>query len=318
MKKRLLSYTGGATKFIQIVISMVRILSSNYKPTDIIVKSSSAIAVLLVLLGKGSEAHQEGVNLDLSKYFSEPPTDGNGKLTWNAKLRAVRSFLPNWLGGAVNSFGVQDVRPLLKKYLTDEMFQEYKNGDYPNVWTIAVNPSKGKLKSESGDFTEYVCVDNLKDCNTLTEVLALIEASAQIQGFTEGVEIDGYTRFDGGMYFAGAAGFLLEEEFFTDVEKVVSVYSWTDPHFDIQDSDEWKNDIGTNSARISQMLKGSNKYFAPKHEQRYCQVMGIDRVAVDLPDVFKNTYEYNQAAVKEAVDKTTAYMNGIITNDIFK
>ena len=300
--KRILSFTGGATKFIQLVIACTKILKHGYNPTDIIVKSSSAIKILLILLGKGDIALKEGSNLDLSKYFDVIPTDGNGKLTFKAKLRAIWSFMPSWMGGNVNSFGVQDVRPLIKKYLTNDDFLKYKLGDYPNVWTVSVKPSYGSLK-------EYIHVQNLKECKNLNEALLYIEGSSQIQTLTEGVKINNDIHFDGGMYLAGSAGYLLQEKIFDNVEEVVSVYSWTDPHFDILDSKDWKNDIGSNMARMSQFFKGSNKYFCRSHEELYCKVNNIKRTEFMLPDVFKNTYEYSKETVNQAILETNKYMD---------
>lgn len=315
IKRKILSVTGGATKFIQILISIKKVLDSGFEPTDILVKSSSAICILLIIMGKYDEAYKEGLNLDLNKYFTEPPTNGDGKLTFKAKLRAIWSFMPSWIGGDVNSFGVQDVRPLLKKYLTEELFQKYKNDNikYPNIWVVSVKPNKSQLYNDKKEFTEYLCIDNLKDCENLEQALNLIEASSQIQAFTEGVEINNETRFDGGMYLAGSAGFFIEEGFFKkeNVEELISIYSWTNPHFDIQDSKDWKKDIGTNTARLSQMFKASNKYFCAKHEYWLCKSNNIKRLAINVPDVFKNTYEVNPDTIKNAVILTNNYLNEI-------
>lgn len=304
--KIVLSVTGGATKFIQLLIAIYKILQRGYKPTDIIVMSSSAIMIVLILLGKFEELYQEAIELNLKKYFKIPPTDGKGNLTILARLRAVWSFLPDWLGGKVNSFGEQDVRPLLKKYLTEELFNKYKTGDYPNVWVVSVKPSKAKQK-------EYVSFVNLKDC-TFHEALDEIEASSRIQVFTNSLKVKGEWRNDGGMYFAGAAGWAIEEniEDFANTEQLVSIYSYTDPHFGIKEGQAWRSNIGNNSARVSELLKASNKYYCRLHEHYLCKDRGIKRLEVDVPDIMENTYQYDKKTVYKASFETTEYMNELL------
>lgn len=305
---KLLNVTGGATKFIQLVIAISETLKAGYKPTDITVKSSSALAIIPILLGLEQEMYQEGINLKLEKYFKIPPTDGNGSFTKKALFRAAWSFLPNWIpGGDVNSFGVQDTRPLLKKYLTEELFNAYKNNDnYPNVHVVSFMPTSAKI-----------CVTNLKQCNYLYAI-DIISGSSKIQAITDSINIGGVDHVDGGMYLAGSGGYLMETGYFDKVEQCVSIYSWTDPHFDILPSDGWKENIANNSARIVQNLKGSNKWFCPNHEKWYCFANGVERLPIHVPDVFKYTYEYKQETVEKAVSLTQLYMKDVLSNTKFK
>lgn len=305
---KVLSITGGATKFIQLLIATHKILQHGYKPDDIVVKSSSAIYILPLLLGKYDQLYKEGVELDLAKYFTVPPTNGNGKLTPLALLRAAASFLPNWMPfGAVNSFGEQDVRPLLRKYLSLEEFNRYKYGDYPNVHVVTVVTGKKDVSR----------VVNLKELE-YEEALANIEGSAQIQAFTAGLEIDGQVVFDGGMFTAGAAGYLFETGYF-DIEptELVSIYSWTKYNYDLKESDAWKENIANNSLRISNVFKAATKWAFPRHEYWYCRANNIKRLEVRCPDVFEHTYQYDKATVDKAVEETTKYMNQLLSNVTF-
>ena len=300
--RKLLSCTGGGAKFIEIIIALDRIIKGGYRPTDIIVKSSSALAILFVILGKYLEGYKEGADLDLKKFFKSPPTDGKGQLTLSAKFRAIWSFMPSVIGGDINSFGVQDVRPLLLKYISDADFELYRNGPYPNIWIVTVDPSKGTQG-------EYLHFDNLKDCANVKTAADLIEASAQIQGNTEGVYIGDSHRFDGGMYLAGAAGYMIKNNFFENVAETVSIYSYTDSHYGTKDSDSYKKDIGSNAARIIEMLKNSNKYFCREHEYELCINRGIKRLEVNLPDVIDNLYGADAETVNRAILETEIKMD---------
>lgn len=304
MEKRLLNITGGATKFIQLLIAVHYLHLKGYKFTDITCKSSSALFIIPYLLGKYRDLYKEGVELDLNKYFKVPPTDGEGNLTAKAKARAVWSFMPNWIpGGNINSFGVQDVEALFTKYMSKEDFNKYKNGHYPNVHVVSVRPSQAKQD-------KVVSVVNLKHC-TYKEAKAYILGSAAIQVFTNAIEIKGEDHVDGGMYTAGAGGYLLDTGYFKNVESVVSIYSWTDPHFGIKESETWKENIGNNSARVAEIFKASNKWYADRHEYWYCKANNIPRLEVKVPDVFKNTYEVNPETIAKAVTLTKQYMKQI-------
>lgn len=298
---KLVSITGGATKFLQLLIAFHLLLKRGYKPTDIIVTSASALFILPYLLGKADEMFYEGRNLDLKKYFVHPPTDGNGNLTFWAKLRAIWSFMPNWIpGGNIDSFGVQDVRPLLKKYLSDEEIKAYVDGDYPNVHVLMFCPSLGRIR-----------VVNIKDPNlTVDEIRDIIEASTRLQGLTNPLYIGEVAHVDGGMFLSGAAGFLMENEIFQNVYELVSIYSYTNPF--PKENHAWKENIGNNAMRISFQFESAVRYLCPMHEHWYCVANDIPRLEIRVPDILQSTYDVDAETIARASRETNIHVADLL------
>jgi len=166
---RILGQTGGATQFIELVQASIEV-KKVFDFTDLVVTSASAIASLPFVIGMYEELIEEGENLEVKDFMKVSPTNSKGGFSWRAIFRAIRSFLPFT---KVNSFGVQDVSKLLKKYVTPEVFQQYKEGNYPNIHVYYVDPD-----------TKTPCIENAKNC-TYQEFIDLVQTSSKIQPMVE-------------------------------------------------------------------------------------------------------------------------------------
>jgi hypothetical protein len=294
---KILSVTGGATKFIQLAVAMIETARKGYKPTDLVVISASAIAALPFVMGMYDEMIKEGTSLDLSKFFTKSPVNKKGKLSLSAIWRAFVSLL--W-GNKIYSFGVQDVTGLLTKYITQHVFNLYQYGNYPAIHVITVEYRTGK-----------VVPVNLKNC-TYQEMLDAINASSNIPIFTK--DLNGFV--DGGTFCKGAAGYLIETGYFdaAKIEKIVSIYSWDKAPVKMSDVDYTK-DIFANVTNYIECKELSNDWYSLNHERRLAQALKIDRLELFIPNILTNLYEVNNAILIEAKEKTEIYIKQQLNNN---
>lgn len=287
---KILSVTGGSTKFIQLAVAMIETAKKGYKPTDLVVISASAIAALPFVLGMYDSMIKEGVSLDLCKFFVKSPVNRKGKLSLSAIWRAFVSLL--W-GNKIYSFGVQDVTGLLTKYITPEIFEIYQEGDYPAIHVITVQYQHCHVKPV-----------NLKYC-TYQEMLDAINASSNIPIFTK--DLHGFV--DGGTFCKGAAGYLIETGYFDadKVEKIVSIYSWDKRPKKMSDVDYTK-DIFANVTNYIECKELANDWYSLHHERRLAQALNIDRLELFIPNVLGNLYEVDNAILEDARQKTEIYI----------
>jgi hypothetical protein len=321
-KKRILSVTGGSTKFIQLVVGMLKIYSTGYKPTDIIGISASSIAALPLVLGLHKEMIEEGLDVSLSDIFTQPPVNEKGKMSLWAVVRAILSYLPIKAFKHIHSFGHQDIRPLLTKYITEEMFIKYKNNEsLPNIHVVGVLPRSGNP-----------IVINLKNCNW-KEALDAISLSSHIQLAAQAVKFNGSYwesknnkrdddnawAIDGGMFCtAGAGGYLIEEGYFdkNEIESMVSLYSWDNP-FKLPYSDAWKDNIFNNNIRLIDTLGAAIRYYSIKHEELLCKESNIKHLQLYVPNVLPLLYTVDRKLLETAKEKTELYIDSQILNSSF-
>lgn len=303
--KKLLSLTGGATKFIQLVTAMIEVYKRGYVPTDLITISASSIAALPFVLGLHEEMVNEGTNLELSDIFKVSPVTEKGGIAAIGVLRALWSWLP---GDKVHSVGVQDVTPLITKYITEELFFKYKFGaQYPNIHTISYDPTD-----------DEVVVINLKDVDYET-ALAAIAASSHIPVFTQAVEVNINNTVkdlvDGGVYTSNAAGFLIRTGYFDadDVDTLVSVYAW-EKNRKLKKSTTWKKNIFNNALRTSNGQTSGNMWYSEDHEMLTCNYYKIPRYALFLPNVIENLYEVDNKILRKARQETLISVNEQLDN----
>ncbi len=152
---------------------------AGYRPTDITGISSGALLAVPVAMRKWDVLREVSQTFTLDDIFSIKPVNEDNKITTRAKLRAITGK---------SSFGKQDnLYCTLKKIITEEEFNRYQEGDYPNVWVGSVDFKTG---------SRYIV--NVKDKNvTYWRYLELVNASASIPLAVEGVKIDDMILFDG-------------------------------------------------------------------------------------------------------------------------
>jgi len=292
---RILGQTGGATQFIELVQASIEV-KKVFDFTDLVVTSASAIASLPFVIGMYEELIEEGENLEVKDFMKVSPTNSKGGFSWRAIFRAIRSFLPFT---KVNSFGVQDVSKLLKKYVTPEVFQQYKEGNYPNIHVYYVDPD-----------TKTPCIENAKNC-TYQEFIDLVQTSSKIQPMVEHGIFRDKPGVDGGMYLSGAVGYFIEEGYFEkeEVEEVYSIYVWTNPN--PKPDSKWKNNIATNIKGAIDSFKAGGKWAFPRHEYWFCKANNIPLTQLFCPDLHDTTYDLdslkeNGLKTKEVVKKQLA------------
>jgi len=292
--RRILSVTGGSTKFIQLVAGMIKLEEKGYNFTDIICKSASGIAVLPFVFGLHEELVQEGLNVEFEKIFTSTPVTRTGGIHFKGIIRAVLSFLfPN-----ITAFGKQDTKHLIRKYITKDMYRKYLTGDYPNIHVVTVDNTQG-----------IPVIFNLKNIFCYEEALSIIAGSSKITPMVEYEPFEGLCLVDGGMILAGGAGYIMETNYIKSerVESVVSLYSWTNPFPDC--SEDWKKNVFSNTKRSSELLKAGGKYYGPRHEYWYCKANGIPLEQLFVPDVLDQLYDIDDKDLENAYNQTLEYLD---------
>lgn len=225
--------------------------------------SYSAIIGVPLALGMYNTIIDKTNNLTHKDFFKVPPMDAAGRFTFKAHLRALASiFAPN----RFKSFGVQDVRPLLKRFITPQLFRTYQNGNFPVVYICAVNadtqePQIWNVKNKSITYDKY---------------LDIVAASARIPVWTQPQIIDGAEYYDGGVTDTNAAGLVLLMN--NDIKKVFSVYS-RPKGFKGKLVPERRGIVGAINWTIDTMLKDVSRN-DERNERALCKNKNIDLVQI--------------------------------------
>jgi predicted patatin/cPLA2 family phospholipase len=109
--------------------------------------------------------------------FSISPVKKNGD------VRLTRALFKH------GSFGEQKIDKLLGSLITEELYYQYQNGNYPTCLVQTVNRKTKEIK-----------VWNLKSTKLdYTDYLNIVAASAAIPIYTQGIWINGEEHYDGGL-----------------------------------------------------------------------------------------------------------------------
>lgn len=175
-----LSLPGGATKGAGIAGAAVAILDEGYRPNLITGISFGAVACVPLALGMHSELLIESRNIRLRDFFTLPPTTKGGSINPIAALRALSGFFVNWAlppHKKIISFGKQDIRPILSKFVTPKAFDKYQSSDLPDCYVMAAHYTDKKAYTW-----------NLKDRRiSYNEYLSIVRASSMIPVATQGI-----------------------------------------------------------------------------------------------------------------------------------
>lgn len=273
---KVLNLSGGGTKFIGIVTA-VQTLGEEYDAITGV--SAGAIAALPIALGMYDEAIKLGLTIKLKDFMSIAPVK-NGKITILGKIRAL-------IG---KSFGKQKVDKLISKVITEELFNKYKTGNYPTIYVLAINFSTGTPK-----------VWNIKELE-YTEALNVIAASSAIPLMTQGIVIDGYTYYDGGVLDITASSWAITN---LKPDEIVSIYSR--PYKPLEYK-EIKGFLSVLDRTFELKILESNRNDV-REEVVMCKNYNVKLRQYFLPDILTNTYDTNQGRLLELHLKT---------KDIFK
>jgi len=164
---------GGATKGAGIAGASVEVKNLGFKPDIYSGISFGSIACVPLAIGMDAELLKESATLQLRKFFKVPPTTKNGKITGRAILRAAWSFVSR--SNKFLSLGVQDIEPILTKFITREKFLDYQRSSAAPCFIMAV-----EFQSNTP------VVWNVKDKRiTFQEYLAIVKASSRIPVMTQ-------------------------------------------------------------------------------------------------------------------------------------
>lgn len=285
---KVISLCGGATRFSGIMGAAVQLCRMGYKPDIILGVSAGAIGALPLALGLFNDIKEEGDNLTPSKFFvkGKHPVNKKGNPTLGAFMRLI--------GGSI-SLGEQDVRPLLRKVITEELWQEYKTGDYADVIVFSVQPVDGSIQ-------HYF----LKDCSTREEAFKKICASSRITPIVNPMQtenMDGHVtdQIDGGFRVHNPAGYFLRKYKNLNVTDLASIYSRPENYKSINE-DYAKNFFTVTSRMLeitsTEVSKGNEREETFEMFKRKAKNKNVNHLKVFLPSILKDTYSTGEDLVK--------------------
>jgi len=145
---KILNISSGGTKFIGLVTASRQILK-HYTPDIITGVSAGAIASVPCALGYFDECIDRGLALTLDDMFSISPVKKSGN------VRLTRALFKH------GSFGEQKIDKLLGSLITEELYYQYQDGNYPTCLVQTVNRKTKEikvwnLKSTKLDYTDYL------------------------------------------------------------------------------------------------------------------------------------------------------------------
>jgi predicted acylesterase/phospholipase RssA len=172
--------SGGATRFVGLGAAAIRLLQLGYNPKVIGGISAGAVLALPLVLGKYDQIIEYGSKATRKNIFKIAPVGKKGNISTMAVLMSLFGC---------HSFGVQDIKPLIREVVSKEDFKRYQDSDSAEVYIMAVNGRTGgrklwNIKSKDYNFEDY---------------LQFVSASSRIPIMTQAEIIDGQPYFDGGI-----------------------------------------------------------------------------------------------------------------------
>lgn len=285
---KLLSLSGGATKFVGILSCGQGAIDSGFKPTHIAGVSAGAIAALPLALGIYETAKEKGLNLSLKDMFTKLPVNNKGNFSLGSICRLV-------LGKT--SLGVQDITPMLKKFIPEYLFAKYKNEDYPICLFTAVDYTSGSRT-----------IFNAKECS-YNECIQAIRASSNIPILAQPIEINGTKYFDGGVRDHNPGSCILSKiEGFTEV---VSVYSR--PQNNEEYNSEWDSNFLGVLSRTLDIMQIEISKTDEQLEKQICREKNIALKQLFLEPVMKSLFDMDKTRLVELSNKSYEIGKNIYT-----
>jgi hypothetical protein len=277
---KLLSLSGGATKFAGLVSCAKGLIDSGFKPTHIVGVSAGALATLPIALGIEDLAIKIGNNIELKQLFSSLPVKDNGKLTLGAICRLL-------IGK--KSLGVQKTDVLVKSIITEDIFNRYKSGDYAECYLLAVNFSSGGRE-----------LFRVKDLN-YDQYLLAVSASSHIPMVSQPVEINGEFYFDGGIRDHNP-GYYALTKIDAIFKEVVSIYSR--PKIEESYDDNWKESFFNIFSRTIDIMNIEISKTDELLELEYCEKNNIKLKQLFLPKVLTSLFDTDKNRLLELSKKS--------------
>ena len=198
------SISGGSTKIAALAGASVYALRDyGYKPDYICGISAGGILAVPLALEMYDEVIKLVKNFTYDDIFSVKPVNNKGNITLEAIWRLITGK---------ESLGKQDnLVDTMSELVTEELFEKYKQGNYPPCFLGMVEFQTGKR--------HYMNMKNV----TYDVFLDCVKATSSIPVFVESVEMPwkGY-YYDGGVRNHIGSHWLMEN---TDITENISVYS---------------------------------------------------------------------------------------------
>lgn len=176
---KVLGLSGGSTKGIG-TLGVCEELSKKGIEWDRIVGTSvGAILSVPIAMKKFDEASDVFLNLKVKDMFNVSPLTKKGKFN----IFSIFYLLKNKL--AIGD--MSNVKKLIKSIITEEVFEEYKKGDYAECYVVSVDLNSGSVVSVNVKEVSY------------KDYLEYTLASSSIPVFTMPVMIGDHVLYDGGV-----------------------------------------------------------------------------------------------------------------------
>lgn len=301
-----LGLSGGSTQIPELVRSAHDIIEDfGYRPNIISGVSSGAITAIITAMaihnpGIWRDAKHLSTNFKMSDFFDKCPVNDKGQFTFTGLTRLFRNLALNADKRGVKSLGVQNVRKVLGKIITEDHFKEYKSDEkYAEVFVLAVEAGKMKVK----DFS-------LKSARNYNEFMLMIGASCAIPFTTQPIKIHNKYYYDGGIRYHNPSPFVLNNVF--GITHNISVYSRAETMDEFNQFDWSQNLVKTlaySTRALSMGVSEGNHY----EEVEVCRKLGVKRKSVFLPaglgHLYDVTPEQLQRLYEEAGQSTVYYMH---------
>lgn len=277
MDYRLLSLSGGATRFAGLLAGAKGVIDAGYKPNALAGVSAGAIAMLPLVLGLSEPALKIATNIKLKDIFSSVPVKSNGKLTWTAIFRAL-------IGK--KSLGKLKIQDLFSTMVNKDLFEKYKQGYYPDCYCVAVEMSSGARQ-----------IFNLKELCYL-DALDCIAASAAVPLASEAIQIGDKFYFDGGLRDHNPSRLIAE--YLGNVSEIVSIYARSK---DLTgENTAWKKGLLPTLFRMIDVFNFEISKSDELMEMDYCRLNGIYNVQLFLPSILQSLFDTDPNRLKQYAD----------------
>ena len=217
MGKKILGISGGSTAGSGLISATNRILETDFNPNIICGVSYGSLVGLPIILGKGKLVEEKTVNIKPKEFFRVIPMDKKGNLTIMGFIRLILSFI---FPVKYRSFGIQDVTSLIREFISEDEFYQYKKSELADFYVLAVDvesmsPILFDIKNdESINYEKYI---------------KILSASSRVPVWTQPQDIDGKFFYDGGVTDINPTSEVIQMLILKGekIDKVWSVYPFT-------------------------------------------------------------------------------------------
>ncbi len=275
-----LGISGGGTKIAGLFgMAETLIREKGYRPGIISGISAGAILAVPLAMGKFDEIREWVLHFSMKDFFSQPPVNRKGKLTFRAYW--------NFLTGKPYLGKQENLPKTISKVITPAVFREYVEGDYPVCLAGSIDFITGSRK--------YI---NLKEVDHAT-FLKAVNASASIPIYTEAVRLNDWYLFDGGVRDHIGTAWVLEHV--SGIEESVSLYSRPEDYRVLprEFSDRNLLKILGRFVDITGTEVSKNDEW---QEDRLCRELNIPQHKLFLPRVMESVYDVDPERLLQAYE----------------